>query len=204
MQIKKYDRDLGSDYITMRKLYNQWKQTANERIKTITKPRYEEKAQAYRHIVAPLSGAPYTGERHGRTVFRALPKSAGKREIREAFNKLTDFLKAKTSTVKGIKEVEKEHINIIKDITGTSGKLSDSDAERLLRFLGSEEGKIMNQHYDSDQIVTALAMSMSNNPLGVDESVYDRLLEFEESGMTVADWMREHDADGFDDLFDEI
>ena len=202
-QIKSWDYDLaGHDVSKMKKLYAYWKKVANERIKVTTKPKNIEHAQAYKHIVEPLKGSDYIGERHGMVVFKALPKNATPRHIREAFRKLTDFLQAKTSTVAGIKEVAQERINNIKEMTG--GSLSSADAESLLIFLGSPEGVEAKSQYDSDLVVQAISLDLNpikkpgedkdkkDNIIGGRGSILERWQSWKASGKTLADWIRQN------------
>ena len=77
-----YDMAQGST-AAMRRLYSQWVKVANERIRTTASAKNIGGAQAYKHIVQPLEGAPYVKvNAKGQTVFKALPRNASDRERR--------------------------------------------------------------------------------------------------------------------------
>lgn len=190
-KIKIYDKEMAAgDLQEMRRLYNSWKTAANERIKTSAKPKNVEHASAYKHVVKPLKGAPYMGQRGDLTVFRAIPKDASARQVREAYNKMAEFMSAKTSTVSGMMQVMDERRQNIRDITGTS--LSNAQADSLLRFLGSPEGKEALSKYDSDLVVQALSMDMEASPGA--GSVLERWQAWESSGASLADWIAENEG----------
>lgn len=188
---KVYNYDMaGGDTSAMRRLYRQWIKTANERIKTTASPKNIEHAQAYKHIVQTLQGAPYVKQnKAGHTVFKALPKNATPRQVREAFAKVTDFLGSRTSTVGGIKEVIQERRDNIREQLGIN--LNNSQTDSLLRFLGSPEGKEALSKYDSDMVVQALAADLNRGGPG---SVLERWQAWKESGATLADWMRANES----------
>ena len=199
MQIKSWDYELAmGDTQKMKKLYAYWKKVANERIKVTATPKHMKAAQAYKHMVEPLLGASYVGQnKKGQVVFRAIPKTASAREIREAFRKLTDFLGARTSTVAGIKAVAKERMDNIRDVAKIP--LTNSQAESLLRFLGSPEGVEAKKNFDSEQVVRAVSLDLKKNPKlsGVDQ-VIERWHEWEEKQSTLADWIRENEGEIFE------
>lgn len=195
-RIKVYDREMaGGDVGAMRKLYNSWKAAANERIKTTASDRNIEHASAYKHIIKPMKGAPYMGQRGDKTVFRAIPKNASDRQVREAFYKMADFMASKTSTVSGIQSVMQERRQNIAELAGVN--LSAGQADSLLRFLGSPEGKEAMSKFDSDLVVTALSVDMASNP--GDMSVLERWREWESSGESLADWIAENEG-GYDEF----
>lgn len=191
-QIKTYEYEMASDIKSMRKLYAAWRKTANERIRVITKPEHISGSQAYKYQVQPLKGAPYIAEKNGRTIFGALNRKASEREVREAFRKLTDFLGSRTSTVAGIKAVKEERLQNVREMTGSD--LSASDAESLLRFLGSPEGKEAMQQYDSDMVVEAIGKALGNKPLASGETILDRWRAWKASEQTLAEWIDENDG----------
>lgn len=199
---KQYDYEMAQgNYLTMRKLYSKWSKVANERIKTIASPKNISRAQAYKHIVQPLEGARYvkTNEK-GQTVFKAIPRDAGRRELREAFQKLTDFLSAKTSTVGGIKEVQNERIERLRnDLGDVADTLTTNQLNSILVFMGSEEGKNALTDYDSDMVVEAIAADIKNKPKN-GQSILERWKAWEESGKTLADWMKENGVNGYDSM----
>lgn len=197
---KQYDYDMAQgSTAAMRRLYSQWVKVANERIKTTASPKNISGAQAYKHIVQPLEGAPYVKvNAKGQTVFKTLPRDASDRERREAFKKLTDFLGSKTSTVGGIKEVKQERIeNMRQQLGGAADSLTTNQIDSLLRFLGSPEGKEALSNYDSDMVVQAIAADLANRPKS-GESILTRWQKWEESGASLADWMRSNGVDDYE------
>lgn len=188
-RIKNYDAGLASgDVAKMQQLYNSWIKAANERIRVTTQEKHVSGAQAYNYIVQPLTGSPYVKENaRGTSTFRALGKKATEGQIREAFHALTRFLGSKTSTVAGIKEVRETRIKNLDETLGdAAGGLSNDEKERILRFLGSPAGVEAKQQFDSDQIVTALALEMKNNR-GAD--VLGMWRAWEARQETLADWI---------------
>lgn len=185
-RIKSYDYDMaGGDTAAMKRLYTKWIKVANERIRVTTSPKNISHASAYKYMVKPLQGAPYVKEnKRGEIVFKALPKNASARDIREAFKQVTGFLGAKTSTVSGITSVMRERRDNIRESLGID--LSDAKTDSLLRFLGSPEGKAAMQQYDSDMVVEAIALDLKR---GGNASVLERWQAWEKSGETLADWM---------------
>lgn len=195
-RIKSYDYNMAGDTVTMKRLYSQWIKAANERIRYTNLPKNKEHAQAYKFLVKPLEGASYVKEnKRGEIVFKALPKNAPARDIREAFRKVTDFLGAKTSTASGITEVLQERRDNIREFAGV--ELSDDKADSLLRFLGSPEGKKAMDKYDSDMIIEAIGKDLKR---GGNETVLERWQAWEQSGKTLADWMSEN-ADDVEEEF---
>lgn len=197
---KQYDYDMAQgSTAAMRRLYSQWVKVANERIRTTASAKNIGGAQAYKHIVQPLEGAPYVKvNAKGQTVFKALPRDASDRERRDAFKKLTDFLGSKTSTVGGIKEVKQERIeNMRQQLGGAADSLTTNQLDSLLRFLGSPEGKEALSNYDSDMVVQAIAADIANRPKS-GESILTRWQKWEESGASLADWMRSNGVDDYE------
>ena len=127
-----------------------------------------------------------------------MPRDASDRERREAFKKLTDFLGSRTSTVGGIKEVKQERIeNMRQQLGGAADSLTTNQIDSLLRFLGSPEGKEALSNYDSDMVVQAIAADLANRPKS-GESILTQWQKWEESGASLADWIRSNGVDYYE------
>ena len=200
----------GQDYKWIRKQYNAAIKAANDRIKTLNKPKYQDKAQAYEYYVkGDLSGAPYTKQRGGATVFTALPKGSDKKEALEALRMVERFLGAKTSTVAGIKEVERERETALQEVLnsdfemrgqagGRPPKLTRQEADNILRWMGSAEGREAKRNFDSHQVREAIMKSMiasrSGRGKGSRKTVGELYKEFDESQQSLADWIAASEA----------
>lgn len=185
----------------IRQQYNAAIKAANERIKVISQPKYEAKAQAYEfYVKGDLQGAPYIKERGGRTVFKALPKGSTREESLEALRMVERFLGARTSTVSGITATERERRDILNDMLsqdhanrGGSGKaprLTKNEADNILRWMGSPEGKAAKADYDSNQVREAVTKSViAARGRQITPSVSDLYNQWFNSQQTLADWI---------------
>lgn len=174
----------------IRETYNKLIKTANERIRVTAKKEYKQRAQAYKHIVEPLKGAGFTKvNKRGEVVFKAIPKTAKRSEMTKALREVQRFIRAKTSTVSGIREVEKERISEIqKEIPG----ISNNEAKDVLIWLGSEEGKTAKEHFDSDEVRTVMSLAKktdSKTPLQKQWEEFKK--QRETNKKSLADWKRE-------------
>jgi len=195
----------GQDFKWIRQQYNAAIKAANDRIKTLNKPKYQDKARAYEYYVkGDLAGAPYTKQRGGATVFTALPKGSDKREALEALRMVERFLGAKTSTVAGIKEVERERETALQEVLnsdfemrgqagGRPPKLTRQEADNILRWMGSAEGREAKRNFDSHQvresIMKSVIASRSGRGKGSRKTVGELYKEFDESQQSLADWI---------------
>ena len=189
----------------IRQQYNAAIKAANDRIKTLQKTEYAGKAQAYQYYVkGDLAGAPYTKERGGATVFKALPRGSGRQESLEALRMVERFLGAKTSTASGILEVEKEREKGLQDmldadfkIHGQTGskapQMTKEEKDAVLRWMGSEEGRAAKASFDSHQVREAIAKaviaSRHGRSGGSAPSVNELFQAFDQSQQTLADWI---------------
>jgi hypothetical protein len=161
----------------IRQQYNAAIKAANDRIKTITKPEYAGRAQAYEYYVkGDLAGAPYVKQRHGQTVFKALPRGADRETSLEALRMVERFLGGKTSTASGIRETQRERHAILnkmleedykmrkgedeEETESSAPKLTHDEAEEILKWMGSEEGKTAKADYDSNQVREGVAKAV--------------------------------------------
>ena len=198
----------------IRQQYNAAIKAANDRIKTITKPTYSGRAQAYEYSVkGDLAGAPYVKQRGGATVFKALPKGTDRETSLEALRMVERFLGAKTSTVAGIKETSKKRIGILNKMleddfknrfkkSEGAPKLNKTDAENILQWMGSPEGKDAKADYDSNQVREGVAKAvLAQNKAAQEAAENDEIFNFktvkelykafEKSQKSLADWIRE-------------
>lgn len=190
----------------VRQQYNAAIKAANDRIKTLQKSEYAGKAQAYQYYVkGDLAGAPYTKERGGATVFKALPRGVGRQESMEALRMVERFLGAKTSTVAGIREVERERERGLQDMldadfkihgqTGSNApRMTKEEKDAVLRWMGSEEGRAAKASFDSHQVREAIAKAViASRPPGrsggAAPSVSELYQSFDTSQQTLADWI---------------
>ena len=185
----------------IRQQYNAAIKAANERIKVISQPKYEAKAKAYEfYVKGDLQGAPYIKERGGKTVFKALPKGSTREESLEALRMVERFLGARTSTAAGITATERERRDILNDMLsedhanrGGSGKaprLSKNEADNILRWMGSPEGKAAKADYDSNQVREAVTKSViAARGQGIKPTVSELYNQWFNSQQTLADWI---------------
>lgn len=183
----------------IRQQYNAAIKAANDRIKTVSQAKYADRAQAYNYYVkGDLAGAPYVKQRGGMTVFKALPAGADRGLMMEGLRMVERFLGAKTSTARGITQVERERRGNLNDMLaddykmrGGSGKaptLTKQEADDVLRWMGSEEGKKAKQDFDSSQTREAVSKAVIANR-GSGKSVSDLYADFKASQQTMADWL---------------
>lgn len=189
----------GQDERWIRQQYNRAIKAANDRIKTVTKPgsAFRESAHAYKHLVeADLKGAPYVKERGGATVFKALPRGSSRGESLEALRRVEAFLGAKTSTVRGIKAVEKSRKesldSALREQMGPDApQLTDAQKDAVLRWMGSDEGKEAKTKFDSHQVREAISKAViasGDRDPGI-AGVMSLYEDFEQSQQTMADWI---------------
>ena len=108
------------------------------------------------------------------------------------------FLGAKTSTASGIKAVENERRDILNTMLsedyknrGGAGKtpaLTKTEADNILRWMGSEEGRAAKANYDSNQVREGIAKAVISSR-GSGQSVSDLYNSFLTSQQTLADWI---------------
>lgn len=190
----------------IRQQYNAAIKAANDRIKTLSKEKYQGRAQAYEYYVkGDLAGAPYVKERGGATVFKALPRAATRRESLEALRMVERFLGARTSTAAGIMEVERQRergLNVAlqeeweaRGGSGAAPELTKQQSDDVLRWMGSEEGKAAKAQYDSHQVREAISkavISAGRSKSGKRAS--DLYQDFKASQKTLADWIFQSEA----------
>lgn len=183
----------------IRQQYNAAIKAANERIKVLAQPKYAGRAQAYEYYVkGDLAGAPYTKQRGGSTVFKALPRGADRGQALEALRMVERFLGAKTSTARGIMETERERQSNLNDMLkndyamrGGSGRapaLSKDEADAILRWMGSEEGRNAKKDFDSNQTREAISKAVIANR-GSGKTVSELYNDFLDTQETMADWL---------------
>lgn len=188
----------------IRQQYNAAIKAANDRIKTVSKPEYGGKSQAYEfYVKGDLAGAPYVKERGGATVFKALPRGADREQSLEALRMVERFLGAKTSTASGIKAVENERRDILNTMlsedyenrrgAGKTPALTKTEAENILRWMGSEEGREAKANYDSNQVREGIAKAVISSR-GSGQSVSDLYNSFLSSQQTLADWIENSES----------
>lgn len=183
----------------IRQQYNTAIKAANDRIKTLSQAKYIDRAQAYKYYVkGDLADAPYTKERGGMTVFKALPAGADRGLMMEGLRMVERFLGAKTSTVRGLTQLARERREKLNDVLkddfkkrGGSGKtprLTKAECDDVLEWMGSEEGKTAKKDFDSAQTREAISKAVIANR-GSGKSVSDLYSDFKDSQKTMADWL---------------
>ena len=219
MQAKNYDIDTSDMSIRqLKSFFGTALKAANDRIKTLTKEQYVERAQAYKYHVEPLRGAGYiktrTDKASGRemTVFTQ-PKAPGKNaskaeqkryaaQLREAVTNVKRFLSARTSTVSGIKSLESERRDRLDEMMNAVRRqkdgqkhsegtgLSKDEKDSILRWMGSPDGKSAMEQFDSHQVREAVTTAVIANRAGKGKkSVVDLYSEFQKTQKTFADWI---------------
>lgn len=186
----------------IRQQYNAAIKAANDRIKTVSQEKYSGRSQAYEYYVkGDLAGAPYVKQRGGATVFKALPRGASRRESLEALRMVERFLGAKTSTAAGIQEVARERESSLNRAleeewkarggsgSGPRDKLTREQADNVLRWMGSEEGKAAKAQYDSHQVREAISKAVVAAGPRSGKTVSNLYNDFKKSQETLADWI---------------
>lgn len=151
-----------------------------------------EKSSAYSKLKAYI-GAPYISERKrkGRKYaeIRVEPdKAESIGQLRELIGIADNFISSKTSTKKGIKDVQKNKRRAITEKFGAFR--SEADADAFLRFLGTPEARAAMKQFDSNIVVTAIQRAHKLEP---NKDLRDLWKDFEESGKTFGDWIIENE-----------
>ena len=219
MRPKNYNIDTsGMSIRQLKSFFATAAKAANDRIRTLTKPKNITGAQAYKYNVEPLCGAGYiktrTDKSSGRemTIFtqpkaprRGASEAEQKRyeaQLREAVSQVKRFLSARTSTVAGIKEVQQERRAQLDDLLNERGigggngtGLSNDDKDAILRWMGSPEGRDAMSKFDSHQVREGITTAMiANRSSGQQTSVTSLFNEFEQSQQTFADWIDSNES----------
>lgn len=156
---------------------------------------------AYNKLKAFL-GAPYISEkkRKGKKYaeIRLEPQNAETvGQLRELISVADSFNNSKTSTLRGIKETNKNKRRALQEKFGNFS--SDAEADAFLRFLGTPEARAAMKQFDSNIVVTAIQRASKREP---DRDLRDIWKEFEESGKTFGDWIIENEelmeSEGFE------
>jgi hypothetical protein len=89
----------------------------------------------------------YLNENYNRETFKQSKKLTGV-ELKENLKALEKFYNSKTATAKGVRQVQKQHIDIFK----TKG-VEIKDTKKFFQFLSSQQFKTLSKYADSDQII---------------------------------------------------
>lgn len=196
------DWDLISSYSfdQLLKIANTLARKANQKIEKLGKVGIEQSA-AYNKLKT-YTGAPYISEKRRKgkkyAEIRLEPdkvESIG--QLRELIGIADRFKDSKTSTKKGISEVNTNKRRAIEERFGSFE--SDADTDAFLRFLGTPEARAAMKQFDSNVVVTAIHRAHKREP---DTDLRDLWREFETSGRTFGDWIIENEekmqSEGFD------
>lgn len=160
-----------------------------------------EKSAAYNKLKT-YTGALYISEkkRKGKNYkeIRIEPDKAETiGQLRELIGIADSFNNSKTSTKKGIEEVNANKRRAIVEKYGAFE--SDADTDAFLRFLGTPEARAAMKQFDSNIVVTAIQRAHKREP---DKDLRDLWREFESSGKTFGDWIIENEekmeSEGFE------
>lgn len=176
---------------SVRAAYNKLIKVANERIKVITKQENVGHAHAYSNYVEPMMGAQFVKTNaQGNVIFKSPGRGASRNDLAQALLAVQRFMGARTSTVSGIKEViEERRARIRQDMPN----ISKEEADAILIWLGSEEGRAAKENFESNQIKQAMAKA-AHAAGATTQSDLSRLWhEHLQRNETTADWIRNLD-----------
>lgn len=127
------------------------------------------------------------------------------RDIPKAFSEVSKFLSAKSSTVKGQREIQRKTIKSLNRAIGADTTDEDYDPDeapehkvnkknlpRLIKLL--ERAREQKITYDSEKLV-----ELADITLGMNDSMFDRLLEDIEWAVRNMDELEEVDMEGLDE-----
>lgn len=150
---------------------------ANYRIARLKNRRLE--SEAYKKLLAFI-GSPYIDEGDYYIAFK-IPETVDKvqkmNQIKQAIRIADKFLFSATSTITGIELVNRNRRKWVR--ANFDGFSKNKDADEFLRFFGSKTIQEQKKIYDSNVIVTALAVATKNQPNKKIEEIYD---DFKKSG----------------------
>jgi hypothetical protein len=115
-------------------------------------------------------------ENYNRSTFKQSKKLTGV-ELKENLKALEKFYNSKTATAKGVRQVQKQHIDIFK----TKG-VEIKDTKKFFQFLSSQQFKTLSKYADSDQIIEDFTKA-NDEGFSVDE-IMQGYEEFLNSDMT--------------------
>lgn len=153
----------------------------NERAKEIKKAGKTSKTVDYIKSTISLSAI---GKR-GNLLHRLKSRKISNYE--EAIQLLKKVRNWKSSTLEGVKEIENQRIETMKENYPELDRMSDNEINEILTFLGSVKGVESKNKYDSDQLILALGMQKIDNRNKSIKDIYD---EMQESDKTMADYIR--------------
>ena len=107
-----------------------------------------------------------------------------------AIKELEKFVKAKTSTLKGVIDISNERVQPFREKYPSLSDYTNEEIEDLLEFLGSVKGENAKSKYDSDQLLVAFSMQkkLKKNENKQWEDIYNEMLE---KNATTASYIRE-------------
>lgn len=142
---------------------------ANQRLRQLEKSGLNKENPAYKHVITGIKkGAKYyTETKEGAPKFRTDIKSLTTQSLNALKVNVYDFLKMKTSTVSGVKNIYKKGYETYKK-RHPDVKISQEDFRRLW---GTQTAEIAKMNYGSDRMVNII----KNKP---DEMSIDKYIEF--------------------------
>lgn len=176
--------DLRGRYYNIEDLRNLRKslaKRANERLRQLERKEYERNA----YTIAQR----YISKTRGENVKRfneGLMKSANLERLRSDLEELQAFLNAETSTIRGIKALEKRRVEFFRnrrDLQNGKESLVISDEKEFWDFISSEEFKNASKYASSDKL-----LELYDKAVTVDETTDRRNYEeFKEALKKYAD-----------------
>ena len=143
---------------------------ANYRIARLKNRRLE--SEAYKKLLAFI-GSPYIDE--GLYITFKIPETVDKvqkmNQLKQAIRVADKFLFSATSTITGIERVNRNRRKWLRE--NFDGFSKNKDADEFLKFLGSKTIKEQKKIFDSNVIVTALAIADKNQPNKKIKDIYE-------------------------------
>lgn len=167
-------------------------QKANRKIDKLGKSGIEA-SPAYKKLKT-YAGAPYISEekRAGKKYneIRFEPeKTTSIGQLRELLAIADSFISAKTSSLAGIQEVNRNKKKTLLDKYG--GFTSNKEVDSFLRFLGTPEAQAAMKRFDSEIVVTAIHRAHLRDR---DRDLKSLWNDFEKSQKSFGDWILENEG----------
>lgn len=131
-----------------------------------------KESEAYKRLRTYI-GSPYINE--GEYITFEIPDTTDKRQkmnqLLQAIRIADKFLFSKTSTATGIEQVNRKRRKWLRE--NFDGFSKNKDADEFLKFLGSKTIKEQKKIFDSNVIVTALAIADKNQSKKKIKDIYE-------------------------------
>lgn len=147
---------------------------ANQRFRDI-----EKKGE---HSYAVDIAKKYLTDVYNRNTFKQSKKLTGQ-ELQEGLKALERFFISKTSTIRGIRKVEQEHIESFE-----KKGIVISNKKKFFEFLSSNQFEVLSKYVDSDQVIEDFNVAIGDG-VSIDDIMqgYDEFLNSEMTFEQVAE-----------------